>query len=73
MCPKKYLCANENKEIITNKSALSGLSWRDILKQKQKATLKINDVKIGDKFIVLRPKKVKSGVVLINSEYELKI
>ena len=72
LCPKKYLCANANGIINISKCALSGLSWHDVIKQLNTDQIKITDVKIGDKFTVLRPKKVEHGIVLINSEYILK-
>ena len=72
LCPKKYLCANANGIINISKCALSGLSWYDVIKQLNTDQIKISDINIGDKFIVLRPKKVPHGIVLINSEYILK-
>ena len=72
LCPKKYLCANDNQIINIQKCALSGLSWHDVIKQLGTDSININAIKIGDKFTVLRPKKVQHGIVLINSEYILK-
>ena len=72
MCPKKYLCATANGTVNISKCALSGLSWYDVFKQLHTDQVKISDIKIGDKFTVLRPKKVEHGIVLINSEYILK-
>ena len=72
LCPKKYLCANSDKLINISKCALSGLSWHDVIKQLNTDQIKINAINIGDKFTVLRPKKVPHGIVLINSEYILK-
>ena len=72
MCPKKYLVANNKKEIIESKSALSGLSWFDVHKELKKDVIAINKIKLGDKFTVLRPKKVVGGIVLLNHEFELK-
>ena len=73
ICPKKYLCATNNQLINISKCALSGLSWHDVIKQLGTDHININQIKLGDKFIVLRPKKVPSGVVLLNSEYILKM
>ena len=72
LCPKKYLCADDNGIINISKCALSGLGWHDVFNQLKTDQVKITDVKIGDKFTVLRPKKVEHGIVLINSEYILK-
>ena len=72
LCPKKYLCATNNQIVNISKCALSGLSWHDVFKQLKTDQVKITDINIGDKFTVLRPKKVQHGIVLINSEYILK-
>lgn len=70
VCPKKYLCGDEDENIITNKSALSGLKWENIFVKYPHP--KLTDIAVGSKFLTLKPSIVKHGVLLNETEYEIK-
>ena len=70
ICPKKYLSGNDKKEVIESKSALSGLKWDDVKKTCPQPTL--DDIYVGAKFLTLKPSTVKHGVLLNETEYEIK-
>lgn len=70
LCPKKYLCGDEDENIITSKSALSGLKWDNILVKYPQP--KLNDISVGSKFLTLKPRVVPHGVLLEETEYVIK-
>lgn len=70
LCPKKYLCGDEDENIITSKSALSGLKWDNVLVKYPHP--KLNDISVGSKFLTLKPRVVSHGVLLEETEYVIK-
>lgn len=70
ICAKKYLAGDKDQNIIESKSALSGLKWDDVHKRISHPTL--SDIYVGAKFYTLKPSIVKHGVLLNETEYEIK-
>lgn len=70
LCAKKYLAGDESQNIIESKSALSGLKWDDV--KKKIPHPKLSDISVGSKFLTLKPRVVPHGILLEETEYEIK-
>ena len=70
ICPKKYLSGDKDLNIIESKSAMSGLKWDDIHKTIKQP--KLTDINMGSKFYTLKPRTVKHGILLEETEYIIK-
>ena len=70
LCPKKYISADKDGNVLEDKSAMSGIKWSEIHNKLPQPH--INDFYLGQTFKTLKPYKTKSGVLLIPTDYELK-
>lgn len=71
IAPKKYLSARVDGYIDVKRSALSGLKWDYVFQSLNKKELTLNDVQADSTFAVLKPFKVKGGVLLKSTEINL--
>ena len=71
IAPKKYLSAGITGYIDIKRSALSGLKWDYVFQSLNKKELTLNDIQADSTFTVLKPFKVKGGVLLKSTEINL--
>ena len=71
IAPKKYLSARIDGYIDVKRSALSGLKWDYVFQSLNKKELTLNDIQADSTFTVLKPFKVKGGVLLKSTEINL--
>lgn len=71
IAPKKYLSGDVNGLIDYKRSALSGLKWDYVFNSLGRKDLKLDDIQADSTFTILKPFKVRGGVLLKTTKINL--
>ena len=71
IAPKKYLSALSTGYIDVKRSALSGLKWDYVYNSLGRKELTLDDIQADSTFEVLKPFKVRGGVLLKTTQINL--